>query len=407
LKIQVKNWVFNFIKLFSKIVKKQVDKILGRIFFKLIFPIVVLIGLISLFMLNKNTASAKGNVVTSDTAHLKFDKNFIAKSKQLDEYFTKRNKIGRFNGTVLFAENGEIVYENAFGYADLNSKQKNNVETRFQLASVSKPFTSYAVMLLKQKGELSYEDSVQQYFPDFPYSGITIRLLLIHKSGLPEYFYFAENFWADKQTPISNMDVLDLLIKDHPQKYYLPDKKYNYVNTNYCLLAAIVEKITGESFEDFMKEEVFEPLEMNNTFIYNKAHSEKHENIATGYVKRKIKAEDTYLNGVVGDKGVYTTVEDMLKFDQALYKGEPVETEILQEAFKPQHKKLYINDNYGFGWRINAADSTNKIVYHTGWWKGFRTYFIRELGEKKTIIVLSNFSAQSIFGTKELIELFN
>ncbi|MCB0742633.1 MAG: serine hydrolase, partial [Ignavibacteriae bacterium] len=115
----------------------------------------------------------------------------------------------------------------------------------------------------------------------------------------------------------------------------------------------------------------------------------------------------TYLNGVVGDKGVYTTVEDMLKFDQALYKGEPVETQTLEEAFEPAHERLYISDNYGFGWRINASDSTNKIVYHTGWWKGFRSYFIRELGKKKTIIVLSNFSAQSIFGTKQLIELFN
>lgn len=109
---------------------------------------------------------------------------------------------------------------------------------------------------------------------------------------------------------------------------------------------------------------------------------------------------------MVGDKGIYTTVEDMLKFDQALYNGEPLHSEILSEAFQPAHKKLYIHDNYGFGWRINAQDSTNKIVYHTGWWKGFRSYFIRELGKKKTIIVLSNMSNQSVFGTKQLIELF-
>ena len=196
------------------------------------------------------------------------------------------------------------------------------------------------------------------------------------------------------------------MIKHHPQRYYLPDKKYNYINTNYCILAAIVEKVTGDTFEDFMEEEVFNPLKMDDTYIYNKAHPTEQNNYAIGYTRRRRKAEDSYLNGVVGDKGIYSTVEDMLKFDQALYKGDPVELNILEEAFKPQHDRLYIHDNYGFGWRINAKDSTNKIVYHTGWWKGFRSYFIRELGKKKTIIILSNMSNQSVFGTKELIELF-
>jgi CubicO group peptidase (beta-lactamase class C family) len=378
-------------------------------FYKVVLPIILILGLGSiLFFSGSNSPNkVKQNTIIADTVKPQLDKKLLLKSKELDKYFTRRNKVNGFNGAVLFAEDGKIVYENAFGYSDRKSKEKNNLNTRFQLASVSKPFTSYAIMFLKQEGELSYEDSVEKFFPEFPYHGITVKLLMIHKSGLPEYFYFAEKLWEDKQTPITNMDVIDLLTKEHPQRYYLPNKKYNYINTNYCLLAAIVEKITGDSFEEFMQEEVFEPLGMDHTFIYNKVHSEKHKNVAIGYAKRRRKAEDSYLNGVVGDKGVYTTVEDMLKFDRALYKGEPVETEILKEAFKPQHKRLHINDNYGFGWRINAADSTNKIVYHTGWWKGFRSYFIRELGEKKTIIVLSNFSNQSIFGTKQLIKLFN
>ena len=261
-------------------------------------------------------------------------------------------------------------------------------------------------MLLKQQDKLSYDDSIQTYFPQFPYKGITIRLLMIHKSGLPEYFYFADRLWEDRNTPISNKDVIDLMIEHQPQRYYLPDRKYNYINTNYCILAAIIEKISGDSFEQFMKKEVFEPLEMHNTFIYSKGRSTKEKNCAVGYTRRRRVAEDTYLNGVVGDKGIYTTAEDLLKFDQALYKGYPVETKILEEAFKPAHKRLYIHDNYGFGWRINAQDSTNKIVYHTGWWKGFRSWYIRELGAKKTIIVLSNMSNRSVFGTRELLRQF-
>lgn len=345
--------------------------------------------------------------IVEEIIEKKINKAHLEKAKELDKYFTRRHEKIGFNGTVLFAEDGQVVYENSFGYADIRKKIENKIDTKFQIASATKPFTTYAIMLLKQKGELSYEDSVQHYFPEFPYKNISIRLLMIHKSGLPEYFYFADKLWKDRQTPITNKDVINLMIEHHPQRYYLPDKKYNYINTNYCILAAIVEKITGKTFEDFMMENVFVPLEMNETFIYNKAHQKEVENVAIGYTRRRRVAEDTYLNGVVGDKGIYTTVEDMLKFDQALFNGNPVRSEILEEAFKPAHKRLYIHDNYGFGWRINASDSTNKIVYHTGWWKGFRSYFIRQLGTRKTIIVLSNMSNQSVFGTRELIRLFD
>ena len=324
----------------------------------------------------------------------------------MHRYFKRRHEKIGFNGSVLFAEKGAIVYKNVFGFSDIKKKKKIDNNTKFQIASVSKPFTSYAIMLLKQEGKVNYDDLVQDYFPDFPYEGITIRLLMIHKSGLPEYFYFADKLWEDRNIPITNIDVLDLLIEYQPQRYYLPDKKYNYINTNYCLLAAIIEKVSGKTFEDFMQEEIFEPLEMKNTFIYRKGRPLKDKNCAIGYTRRRRIAEDSYLNGVVGDKGIYSTVEDMFKFDQALFKGDPLKKEILEEAFKPAHKRLYLHDNYGFGWRINARDSTNKIVYHTGWWKGFRSWFIRELGTKKTIIVLSNMSNQSVFGTNELIKLF-
>ena len=375
-------------------------------FYKISFAVITIFLLLLLLLNNPAEPEAVRSVVLRDTIEIKINKEQLAKSKDLDKYFTRRHKKIGFNGAVLFAEDGEVVYKKSFGYADVRKKLKNKIDTKFQIASAAKPFTTYAIMLLKQNGELSYEDSVQHYFPGFPYKGVTIRLLMIHKSGLPEYFYFADKLWGDRKIPITNSDVIDLMIEHHPQRYYLPDKKYNYINTNYCILAAIIEKITGKSFEDYMQEEVFEPLEMNNTFIYNKAHPTEKENVAIGYTRRRRVAEDTYLNGVVGDKGIYTTVEDMLKFDQALYNGDPVELSILKEAYKPAHERLYIHDNYGFGWRINASDSTNKIVYHTGWWKGFRSYFIRQLGTKKTIVVLSNMSNQSVFGTRELIKLF-
>lgn len=374
-------------------------------FYKISFAVISLVFILTLFINDDEVKIEKKAIVHKSITKV-VNKKHLAKSKQLDKYFTRRHKKIGFNGAVLFAENGEVVYEKAFGYADVKTKRKINIKTKFQLASVSKSFTSYAIMLLKQDGKLNYDDSVQVYFPRFPYKGVTIRLLMIHKSGLPEYFYFADKLWKDRSKPITNNDVINLMIEYHPQRYYLPDKKYNYINTNYCILAAIVEKIYGDTFEEFIKEEIFDPLKMYDSFIYNKSHPTEHTNYAIGYTRRRRKAEDSYLNGVVGDKGIYTTVEDMLKFDQALYNGEPLKLNILQEAFKPAHKRLYINDNYGFGWRINAQDTSNKIVYHTGWWKGFRSYFIRELGKKKTIIVLSNMSNQSVFGTRELIKIF-
>lgn len=375
-------------------------------FYKIAFAIISATFVLALFFTDSEIPVKKEIFALQDTVKIEIKKEYLQKAKELHKYFKRRyEKIG-FNGTVLFADSGNIVYKNAFGYADIKKKKKINLKTKFQIASVSKPFTSYAIMLLKQENELDYNDDIRKYFPKFPYENVTIKLLLIHKSGLPEYFYFAEKLWEDRKQPISNIDVINLMIEHHPQRYYLPDKKYNYINTNYCILAAIVEQIAGDTFEEFMQKEVFEPLEMNDTFIYNKLNPTKQNNLAIGYAKRKRKAENTYLNGVVGDKGIYSTVEDLFKFDQALYNGNPLKLNILEEAFKPAHDKLYIHDNYGFGWRINAKDSTNKIVYHTGWWKGFRSYFIRQLGKEKTIIILSNMSSQSVFGTRDLIKLF-
>ena len=368
--------------------------------------ITLLLFFIAIFSKSSEVPEKKETRAFEEKVVIALNKEQITKGKELHKYFKRRHEKIGFNGTVLFAEDGQVVYKNAFGFADVRKKIKNKIDTKFQIASASKPFTSYAVMLLKQRGELSYEDSVQHYFPDFPYKGVTIKLLMIHRSGLPEYFYFADKLWEERTKTITNKDVLDMMIKHRPQRYYLPNKKYNYINTNYCILAAIVEQVTGKKFINFMQQEVFDPLEMNDTFIYDRSGEIEDENYAIGYARRRRKAEDSYLNGVVGDKGIYTTVEDMLKFDQAMYYGDPVETEVLKDAFEPAHKRLYIHDNYGFGWRINAKDSTNKIVYHTGWWKGYRSWFIRQLGEKKTIIVLSNMSNQSVFGTNELIKLF-
>ncbi|VAX21340.1 hypothetical protein MNBD_IGNAVI01-2738, partial [hydrothermal vent metagenome] len=219
---------------------------------------------------NESTVSAKsisGNKKKSKIVYV--EKPPL--SQKIDEFFSRRYKRGLFNGTVLFSVHDTIIYENSFGLANIRKKDSLKTSSAFQLASVTKTFTAYAIMLLKQRGELSYSDSVRKFFPDFPYRNITIHQLLIHRSGLPNYMYFADEYWRDSRNrTIDNNDVIDLMIKYKPQPYYLPGRRYNYNNTNYALLASIIEKVSHKTYAEFMKKEIFKPLGMNDTYVYDK-----------------------------------------------------------------------------------------------------------------------------------------
>ncbi|MCK5457323.1 MAG: beta-lactamase family protein [Melioribacteraceae bacterium] len=329
-------------------------------------------------------------------------------SQKIDSFFSKRNKRGLFNGNVLFSIHDTIIYEKSFGLADIKKKDSLDINSSFQLASVSKVFTAYAIMLLKQRGELSYSDSLRKFFPEFPYRNITIHQLLIHRSGLSNYMYFSDKFWrSSKNLTIDNSDVIDLIIEHEPKPYYWPGRRYNYNNTNYALLASIIEKVSSKSYSEFMKDEIFTPLEMNDSYIYDKNVDSINFSKVKGYVSWRRRADNTYLNGVVGDKGVYSSVGDLNKFSRALLEGTLVNLDELENAYQLGHKELYDHDNYGYGWRINMLPDSTKIVYHTGWWKGFRSYFIRSLVDEKTIIVLTNKSKSGVLRTKELMKLFD
>jgi CubicO group peptidase (beta-lactamase class C family) len=317
------------------------------------------------------------------------------KAAELNRRFGRLNKKGVFNGTVLYAENGEIVYKGAFGYADFRKKEKLTTQSAFQLASVSKMFTAMAIMILQEEGELEYDDTVTKFIPELPYHGVTIRNLLNHRSGLSRYMSLTDKYWEiDK--PVNNEDVIKLFVKYKPAPYFKPDNGFHYCNTNYALLASVVERITGESFDVFVKERIFEPAGMSRSFVYsNKNDSVIRSAVPVGVQgyrngrRRLVKVGDYYLNGVMGDKGVYSTVEDLYKFSKALDNETLVSSATLRQAFTPGSPKSWRRkDNYGFGWRIKTkADST---VYHFGWWKGFRTFFIRDMANDRVIISLTN-----------------
>ncbi|RMD51071.1 MAG: class A beta-lactamase-related serine hydrolase [Ignavibacteria bacterium] len=336
------------------------------------------------------------------------DAKYLSIYSKLDRYFERRNKAGLFNGTALFAIGDTVVYQTAKGFADFRKKIRLNIHSKFQLASVSKPLTAYAILLLVHRGKVTLSDSLEKFFPQFPYPGITVHHLLTHRSGLPEYFYFADSLWQDKRNlAITNRDVLDILYNHQPAKYYRPGRRYNYCNTNYALLALIIEEVSGKTYSGFMKDEIFTPLGMNDSEVYNKIEDPVNHNTVKGYIRWRRRVDNSYLNGVVGDKGIYSSVIDLFKFSRAISKGTQIPFEELSIAFKPYHKDLYPHDNYGYGWRINTLPDGSKIVHHTGWWKGFRSYFIKSLADDKTVIVLSNMSDHGIFYSSELEDLFN
>ncbi len=318
------------------------------------------------------------------------------KAEWIDSIFTRLARYHWFNGAIIYGEKGHVIYKKAFGFSNFRTKDTLTIKSAFQLASISKMITAMAVMILKEEGKLRYENTIGLYFPEFPYPDITIKQLLTHRSGLSRYMSLSHNKWSNKNIPLSNDDVIDLFIRYKPNSYFRADNGFHYCNTNYVMLAAIVEKIADMPFDEFVNEKIFDPLGMDDSFVYNL----RDDSIVPGYIPkgvtghryykwRLIRQKNDYLNGVMGDKGVYTSIEDIFKFDNALNDLFLVGDSTLREAFSPGSPDYWKKDNnYGFGWRIkNTEDST---VYHFGWWKGFRAYYIRDMKQQKTIIALCN-----------------
>ncbi|HMM12167.1 MAG TPA: serine hydrolase domain-containing protein [Bacteroidales bacterium] len=319
--------------------------------------------------------------------------------RQLDSLFDKLHRNEGLNGVVLYAEKGRVVYEKAFGY-EFPQRKKNplHLGSRFELASVSKMFTATAVLMLVEQRLVDLDADIRQYISEWPYAGVTVRHLLTHRSGLPRYEYVADEFWADKEKPLTNEKMIRLFVNHQPQPYFAPGKGFNYCNTNYALLASIVERVSGLPFDVFMRERIFNPARMYNAGIYRMPSEEQlmefRTDVVPGYDVRRRGLErvpEDYLNGVMGDKIMHATARDLYQFHMALENGLLLRDETLREAYSPGSPRRRFSDNYGFGWRIKAsADST---VYHYGWWKGFRSYFLRDLKNDRVMIVLTNKSA--------------
>ena len=341
----------------------------------------------------------KWPVVNVDSIVIDLDKPLLDKKKaQVDKVFTNLKKKTTFNGTVLFAEKGRIILEKSYGVSNLRTRKGElHVDDVFQLSSVSKMFTAEAIMILKTRGLVDYDVDIKNYIPEFPYDGITVRMLLTHRSGLSRYETLADNNWPDKRKPFTNDDMIDYYVKYHPDPYFRPNNGFHYCNVNYALLANIVERVSGKTFVDFMREDLFETIGMTHSFIYDMPTDTLvslylPSNCVQGYYigrKRPRQAQNEYLNGVKGDKIMFSDVDDMYLFKVAVDYGLLVPDSIQDEAFKPGSPKYAKRkDNYGFGWRISRRYPG--CYYHWGWWKAYRSFFLIDKDNDRTLIVLTN-----------------
>ncbi len=338
------------------------------------------------------------------TPKVEFNPGYIAYiERSLDSLLRRRG----FNGSVLLAHQGQAVYNKSRGHARYSDRtefaEENNI---FQLASAGKQFTAFSMLILQERGLVNIDDTVASYIDGFPYADITIRHLLNHTSGLQNYFYIIDNYWNKDRLPV-HQDMLDLINAHALPLNFTPGRRFSYSNTGYAFLAMLVEKISGESFADFAQNNIFTPLGMENSFVYHPGldldEVAAGASFARGYERagRRLREIPVDFNdGITGDKGIFSTTEDLLKWDNALENNLLVSQESKESAFANGSLRSGYRINYGFGFRIRQNREQN-IIYHNGWWKGFRTAYVR-LPDNTLIVILNNTTA-SISGMENQI----
>ena len=295
-----------------------------------------------------------------------------------------------FNGTVLIARNGEILFERHCGFADLDSQTPLTGRSSFALASLSKPFTAMAILLLAQKGRLTLRDKLAQHIPEFAgYSDATICHLLHHTSGLPDYIELADDYW-DEKSLLTMPDLIALFVKHRPRSYFAPGERFEYSNTGYAFLGEIIARVSGTSYPRFMEDEIFRPLGMTDSAAFNLSSKEcplrsRVFGLRVSF-RRKVLCDLNFLDGMFGDGGIYASAEDLVRWDRALRDGTLIPCDVYRQAYVSGTLNNGTTTGYGYGWEIEPSD----VVEHLGQWEGFSSYMRRDLKHRTILVVLSN-----------------
>lgn len=326
-------------------------------------------------------------------------------NRACEEWFDSTLLLHNFNGGVLVAKHGTIIYEKYFGTGHIGGTDTIKDNTPTHIASVSKTFTAMAVLKLVQEGKVKLDDELSTYFPTFNYAGVTVRCLLNHRSGLPNYLYFMDELGWDKKTFMTNQDVFNYLVKFKTsfRNIVKPCTHFTYCNTNYALLALLIEKASGMSYPQYIKHNFFDPLQMTSSFVFTLADTSR---INPSYDWRAGIIPLNALDAVYGDKNIYSTPRDLLKWDRLLSTNLIFKPETYQQAYAPYSNEKPGIRNYGLGWRMNIYPDGKKVIYHNGWWHGNNASFIRLTDEDVTIIAMGNRFCRGVYKAKNLMALF-
>lgn len=313
----------------------------------------------------------------------------LAQVAQLDSAFAYLHERDLFNGVVLLSENGKIVYQKNYGITDIRNPQPLQASSSFNLASISKQFVCAMVCLLQENGDLNFDDEVQKHLPEFPYAKVTIRQLMNHTSGVPEYFDLCSRYTGALDT-LDNDDVMQLLAEVAPPLDFAPGQQWQYSNTGYVVLALLIEKRSGKSIADYFAEKITQPLGLKNTYIFHLGMRSSPENRVYGFLREdgQHKLNDLQrFDGIVGDGNVYSSAEDLLLWTQALHGGKLLKAASLAEMMEPAPLNDGATFPYGFGLGFSHC---NHCAHHTGGWVGFLNLLWTDFEKNRTLVVLSS-----------------
>lgn len=342
----------------------------------------------------------------SEVEYQAMDANYIATKRASVEHFCQKYwRNPDSNLSFLVAKNGQILYERYQGIGNRRTKEAITKDTPMHIASVSKVLTATAILLLIDRGEISLDQKVNTILKNFPYPKITIKNLLSHRSGLRNYAYFTEDkgVWNRKKT-LTNQDILNLFTQKNIKLESPTDSRFAYCNTNYAMLALIIEKVTGLNYRVAMKDMIFKPLDMTNTYVFDFEKDRK--TAIPSYKGNNMELAFDYLDAVYGDKNIYSTPRDLLKFDLArnapTFLSEKLRSQIY-EGYSNEHKGT---KNYGLGIRMVEWETGQKFYFHNGWWHGNTSCYIPLAKDNVTIIALSNKFTKNVYSFKKLAPYF-
>lgn len=342
-------------------------------------------------------------VYTNDFVYHQLTDEQVAHYKSvLEPAYEKLLVRSGFNGSILVAKNGTVLLEDYRGVVDPKTKLPVTPETAFHIASTTKTFTAMALLRMVEQGRLDLDDSIQKFISGFPYKGITIKLLMSHRSGLPNYLHFMEKV-GKNDIRFTNDDVIRYMMVNKPAVAAYPDRQFKYCNTNYLILASVLEKITGTSYPEYMRDSVFMPLGLHHSYIFSIKDTATYQpTFAANWRSFPMdKFDCTY-----GDKNMYSTVRDLWEWDKVLYTDKFISKAMLDSAFLPLSHETKSKHNYGLGWR-SFTDEDETIIYHNGRWHGSNAVFARLINDTTTVIVIGNKYNGRIYKSKSLGLILN